>query len=279
MLDLKGKTAVVTGAAFGIGAGAARRFAQLGMNVVLADIQAEPLQAYCNQLASEGLSVAAMPTDVSDPEAIARLADFAEARFGAIHLMFNNAGIAMHGVPLAQIPLSDWQWVMDVNIRSVTNSIHHVMPRMLRHGQPGWFINTASIGGLQVNRGWYTGAYSMTKYAVVALSEGLAWENKDSAIRVMVLCPGAVATSLAGNAVSRPERLGGPTERPTQAFLAQAIGQGISPDLAAQRLISAMENQEFFVFTDSTARPRVEERHHEIQQAFEDTDAFWRSRT
>lgn len=273
--QLKGKNAIVTGAASGIGAATALRLAQLGMNVMLADIKPGPLNAYAAQLKAQGLSVEAAVTDVSDEASIAAMADAAEQRFGDIHLAFNNAGIAMHGTPMHQMPMQDWQWVIDVNIRSIAYSIHHLLPRMLRHGQPGYFINTASIGGLQVNPAWLTGAYSMTKYAVVAMSEGLAQENKDSAIRVLVLCPSAVATGL-GDSASRPARFGGATERPEQAFLAQAIQQhGVTPDLVARRILRAMENpEEFFIFTDSSARPVIEARHQLIQQAFERTEAF-----
>ena len=272
--QLKGRNAIVTGAASGIGAATALRLAQLGMNVVLADIKPAPLNTYCRQLQSQGLSVDAIATDVSDPDAIAAMADFAEQRFGDIHLAFNNAGIAMHGTPMHQMSLDDWQWVIDVNIRSIAYSVHHILPRMLKHGQPGHFINTASIGGLQVNPNWLTGAYSMTKYAVVAMSEGLAQENRDSAIEVLVLCPSAVATGL-GDGASRPERFGGATERPEQSFLADTIKQhGASPDLVAQRVLSAMENHEFFIFTDSSARTVIEARHLRIQQGFDRTEAF-----
>lgn len=273
--QLQGKNAIVTGAASGIGAATALRLAQLGMHVVLADIKPGPLHAYAAELKAQGLSVEAIATDVSDEASIAAMADFAEQRFGDIHLAFNNAGIAMHGTPMHQMPMQDWQWVIDVNIRSIAYSIHHLLPRMLRHGQPGYFINTASIGGLQVNPAWRTGAYSMTKYAVVAMSEGLAQENRDSAIRVLVLCPSAVATGL-GDSTSRPARLGGATQRPEQAFLAETIQQhGASPDLVARRILSAMENpEEFFIFTDSSARPVIEARHQRIQQAFERTEAF-----
>ena len=161
--QLQGKNAIVTGAASGIGAATALRLAQYGMNVVLADIKPEPLNEYAAQLKAQGLSVAAIATDVSDERSIVAMADFAEEKFGDIHLAFNNAGIAMHGTPMHQMPMQDWQWVIDVNIRSIAYSIHHLLPRMLRHGQPGYFINTASIGGLQVNPNWLTGAYSMTK--------------------------------------------------------------------------------------------------------------------
>lgn len=145
-----GKNAIVTGAASDIGAATAELLARKGMNVVLSDIQAGPLAAAAARLQELGLAVAHCQCDVSDPELVRALADFAEARFGPIHLSFNNAGVAMHGVPMHEMALADWRWVNEVNIQGVVHVIHHILPRMVRHGEPALFLNTASIGGLQV---------------------------------------------------------------------------------------------------------------------------------
>lgn len=261
------KNAIVTGAASGIGAATAELLARKGMNVVLSDIQAQPLAATTARLLEAGLRVAQRPCDVSDPESVKALADFAEATFGPIHLSFNNAGVAMHGVPMHEIPLGDWRWVSEVNIQSVVNAIHHILPRMIRHGEPALFLNTASIGGLQVNPAWLTGAYSMTKFAVVALSEGLENELKSTNVRVAVLCPSAVATNLS-DARSRPDRLGGATERPQQAFLREAITRaGVSPAYVARRIWQAIEDREFYILTDASAQPVIEARHRRIEMA------------
>lgn len=269
-----GKNAIVTGAASGIGAATAELLARKGMNVVLSDIQAEPLAAAAARLQEQGLSVAHCRSDVSDPESVRALADFAEARFGPIHLSFNNAGVAMHGVPMHEIPLADWRWVDEVNIQSVVHAIHHILPRMLRHGQPALFLNTASIGGLQVNPAWLTGAYSMTKYAVVAMSEGLENELRSTNVRVAVLCPSAVATNLS-DAHTRPERLGGATERPQQAFLREAITRvGVSPAYVARRVWQAIEDREFYILTDASAQPVIEARHRRIEQALARAAAY-----
>lgn len=268
------KTAIVTGAASGIGAATALLLARQGMHVVLADIQSDLLEQSLQKCLSEGLSAKAFLTDVSDPESVKALADFTEQAFGEIHLSFNNAGVAMHGVPMAQMSLRDWQWVIDVNIKSIVHSIHHILPRMRQHGQAAHFINTASIGGLQVNPNWLTGAYSMTKYAVVAMSEGLRNELADSQVTVSVLCPGAVDSDF-GSAVSRPPRLGGPTNRPEQAFLAQTLSTvGVSPEFVARRIWQAIQNKEFFIFTDSAMKSVIEERHQSILTGFEMADAF-----
>lgn len=263
----QGKTAIVTGAASGIGAATATLLARKGMNVVLSDIQAQPLAALTARLHGERLHIAHHACDVSDPDAVKALADFAEATYGNIHLSFNNAGVAMHGVAMHEMPFADWRWVMEVNVQSVIHSIHHILPRMIAHGDRALFLNTASIGGLQVNPAWLTGAYSMTKYAVVALSEGLENELKDTAVRVAVLCPGAVATNLS-DAHTRPERLGGATERPQQAFLREAISRvGVSADYVAQRVWRAIEDEEFYILTDASAQTIIEARHRRIEEA------------
>jgi len=268
------QTAIVTGAASGIGAATALLLARQGMQVVLADIQADLLDQSLQRCLAEGLSAKACLVDVSDSESVKALADFTEQAFGDIHLSFNNAGVAMHGVPMAQMGLPDWQWVIDVNIKSIVHSIHHILPRMRRHGQAAHFINTASIGGLQVNPNWLTGAYSMTKYAVVAMSEGLRNELADTPIHVSVLCPGAVDSDF-GSAESRPPRLGGPTNRPEQAFLAQTLSTvGVSPEFVAQRICQAIHHKEFFIFTDSAMKSVIEERHQSILKGFEMADAF-----
>lgn len=263
----QGKTAIVTGAASGIGAATAELLARKGLKVVLSDVQSAPLVAETGRLLQEGLQVAHCVCDVSDADSVQTLADFAERTFGNIHLSFNNAGVAMHGVPMQEMPLADWRWVNEVNIQSVVNAIHHILPRMIRHGDAALFLNTASIGGLQVNPDWLTGAYSMTKFAVVALSEGLENELRSTKVRVAVLCPGAVATNLA-DAHTRPERLGGATERPQQAFLREAILRvGVSPRYVAERIWRGIEDDEFYILTDAAAQPIIEARHRRIEDA------------
>lgn len=269
-----GKTAIVTGAASGIGAATAELFARKGLKVVLSDIQQAPLAAAADRLKKEGLVVAHCACDVSDPDSVQALAEFAERTFGNIHLSFNNAGVAMHGVPMHEIPLADWRWVSEVNTQSVVNAIHHILPRMIRHGEPSLFLSTASIGGLQVNPNWLTGAYSMTKFAVVALSEGLENELKSTNVRVSVLCPGSVATNLS-DAHTRPERLGGATERPQQAFLRDVISRvGVSPGYAAERIWRGMEDEEFYILTDGTARKTIEARHQRIEDALTRAETY-----
>lgn len=268
------KTAVVTGAASGIGAATAELLARNGMRVVLSDIQREPLSALAIRLQDQGLRITHQWCDVSDPDSVEALADHAERTFGNIHLAFKNAGVAMHGVPMHEMPIADWRWAMEVNVQSVIHGIHHFLPWMVRHGEPALFMNTASIGGLQVNPAWRTGAYSTTKFAVVALSEALENELAATAVRVAVLCPSAVSTNLS-DAHTRPERLGGATERPQQAFLREAISRlGSSPAYVARRIWRAIEDEEFYILTDASAQPVIEARHRRIEEALARAVAF-----
>lgn len=265
---LAGKTAIVTGAGSGIGAATAARFVAEGMNVVAADIRAENLHAVESALKAKGGRITSLATDVSDPAAVEALARHAENAFGEIDIAFNNAGVAMHGTPLIDIPVEDWRWVIDVNIMGMVNCIRSFVPLLKRHGRHAHVINTASIGGLQVNPAWLTGAYSMTKYAAVALSEALEQELASTPVKVSVLCPSAVATNLA-DAGSRPERFGGGHDRPQQGFLKDAIATGAQPDDVAGRVVDALRGNEFYIFTDASARAWIETRHKRISTAFD----------
>ena len=266
MDDLTDKTAIVTGAGSGIGAATAAAFAARGMNVVISDIRPDPLEAVRRKIADAGGRVVAFVGDVSDPGSVDALAGAAERAFGDIHVAFNNAGVAMHGTPMIDIPLDDWRWVIDVNILGLVHCMRSFVPLLQKHGGEAHVVNTASIGGLQVNPLWLTGAYSMTKFAAVALSEALEQELSGTPIRVSVLCPGAVATGL-GDADSRPDRLGGGTARPQQRFLQDAIANGTSPDEVARRVIEAIQGDAFYIFTDMAAHAVIERRCARIARA------------
>lgn len=267
--DLNGKTAIVTGAASGIGSGIAQTLARAGMNVALLDIQERGLDDLRLQIESSGGKAIALAADVSDAASLAAAAQRAEDAYGRIHVAVNNAGVAMHGTPLEEIELQDWNWVIGVNIYGVIHGIRTFVPMIRKHGEGGHIVNTASIGGLQMRPGWNTGAYSMTKYAVVALSEALEQELSGSGIGVSVLCPAAVRTAIYDSAKNRPARLGGPYRREQQHFLKDTIADGLTPLAVGERVLQAIRDDEFFVFTHSEPRPLIEERHRRIMQAFD----------
>jgi len=267
--DFHGKTAVVTGAASGIGSGIARSLAGAGMNVALLDIQERALDELRRQIESSGGRAIALFADVSDAGSLAAAAQRAEDAFGRIHVAVNNAGVAMHGTPLEEIELQDWNWVIGVNIYGVIHGIRTFVPMIRKHGEGGHVVNTASIGGLQMRPGWNTGAYSMTKYAVVALSEALEQELAGSGIGVSVLCPASVRTAIYDSARNRPVRLGGPFRREQQHFLKDVIADGLAPEQVGERLLRAIRDDEFFVLTHAEPRQSIEARHRRIMDAFD----------
>jgi NADP-dependent 3-hydroxy acid dehydrogenase YdfG len=272
--DLKGKTAYVSGAASGIGFGIASALAQAGANIALTDIRADALTEARDRLHNLGVHVEAFVSDVSDAARLEETARAIDAAFGPIHIVCNNAGVSMLGEPLENIALSDWNWVIDVNIKGVINGIHTFVPRLRQQGEGGHIVNTASIAGLQVNPNFRTGAYAMTKYAVVALSEALEQELSDTDIGVSVLCPAAVDTGIHLSARARPERLGGPFVRSADHFMGDLIREGLRPEQVGARVVQAIRDNEFYILTHSSPREWVERRFARIMQAFDRAEAF-----
>ncbi len=274
MQELKGKTAIVTGAASGIGLGIARALAGAGMNLVLCDIQKEPLANARRDIEASGVAAIDVLVDVSDAASVAAAGCEAEKRFGKLHVAVNNAGVAMHGTRLEEVGIEEWNWVIGVNVFGVINGIRSFVPLIRRHGEGGHVVNTASISGFFVRRGRNQGAYSMTKYAVVALSEALEQEVEDAGIGVSVLCPVPVQTHIFESAATRPQRFGGPYARPQQEALRGATGRGLEPDVVGQRVLQAIRQREFYVLTHATKRAAVKARHDRIETAFDRAEAW-----
>ena len=175
MRDFKGRTAFVTGGASGIGLGLARAFLGLGMNVMLADIEAASLDRALVELGSHGDAVRGLVVDVADRQALEQAAAAAIAAFGRVHVLCNNAGVAVGG-PQEKIAPADWNWILGVNLMGVVHGIQAFLPHIKAHGEGGHIVNTASMAGLASGMGF--SPYTVSKYAVVALSEGLAAELK-----------------------------------------------------------------------------------------------------
>jgi NAD(P)-dependent dehydrogenase (short-subunit alcohol dehydrogenase family) len=274
--DLKGKTAFVTGAASGIGLGMARTFAREGMNVVLADIQENALEGARKSV--EGLGAKAISTliDVADIASVQQAAAKAEAAFGNIHVVCNNAGVGFSGTDVDQVKREEWDWLIAVNLYGVINGVTTFLPLIRKHGQGGHIVNTASIGGLQTRKGFKSGAYAVTKYGVVAFSEAMENElDPASGIGVSVLCPAAVNTKIYDTARLRQERFGGAYERPQHAALKDILEKdGMNPDQVGQRVVEAIRDNEFFIFTHTGPRDWLEERHQKMMKAMDSAARF-----
>ena len=268
-MDFSGKTAFVTGAANGIGLGICRALARNGANIVLADIEPAQLDIARHELSTFNVRTRTIEVDVSDAAMFERAADEAEAEFGNIHFLFNNAGVTLGAMPLWEVTPAQWEWIFGVNVHGVINGIRTVVPRMRRHREAGHVVNTASIGGLQVNPTLRNGSYAMTKYSVVALSEALALDLEDSEIGVSMLCPALVNTTLHASSRRRPARLGGPYERPGADAARTWQSAGLSPDDVGRRVLDAVAHSEFFIFTHEEPQAWIEDRHARILAGFD----------
>lgn len=236
---------VVTGAASGIGAALARRFAAAGARVVLADLDEQRLSATARELTASGAEILAVTTDVADADSVTAMASTALERFGRIDVLCNNAGVLAMG-PTWTLDLADWRRVVDVNLWGVVHGIAAFVPMLIEQGRPAHVVNTASMAGLSAVGG--IAPYVATKHAVVALSEVLAIDLATAGadhVGVSVLCPGYV-----------PSRLGRDPDDPVED---PAPGEP-SADTAADRTFDAIEDRRFYVFTHAGSTRQVEHR-------------------
>lgn len=259
MDQLSGRVAVITGAASGIGRGMARAFAREGMRLVLADIEPDALEPVRAELAAQGAEVVAVPSDVADAKSVDALADRAYQRFGAVHVLCNNAGVFSTGVTWEQT-LDDWRWVLGVNLWGVVHGVRSFVPRMLDAGEPGHVVSTASGAGLVSLPG--TASYNVSKHAVVTLSETMAQElaARDAAIRVSVLCPGPINTAITRSDRNRPTTLGTSRETRTDERLRAMLQQGMDPAQVGRIVVDGIRCNRFYILTHDDVRAGVERR-------------------
>ena len=277
MREFAGKTAFVTGGAAGIGLALGRAFAQAGMKVMLADIETDALQAAVKGLQEISPDIRGVICDVADADSVERAAPASFDAFGRVHVVCNNAGVAAGG-GIDHISLESWRWVIDVNLMGVLHGIKSFLPHMRAHGEGGHIVNTASMAGMQ--RGLGFSPYGASKFAVVSMSEGLGLQLKPHGIGVSVLCPHYVRTGIGESGRNRPERYGRsqPLDpaSPAAAIVAEIgrqIEAGLDPKSVAALVLTAIREQELYIFTHPGMRAEVEPRFSAILAAMDRVEA------
>ena len=271
MKELSGKVAVVTGAASGIGLAMAEQFLQEGMKVVMADIEQAALERESKRLEGRG-EVLAVRTDVRDPISVEALRDAALERFGAVHVLCNNAGVGPAG-PMLDTSAADWQWTTEVNVLGVAYGVIAFGKLMVEQGE-GHIVNTASEAGLLANA--TLGMYVATKHAVVGMTESLYRELEPQGVGVSVLCPNLIKTGIFNSERNRDDGAEMTASQvATIAPLREAIAaMGIPPSKAATDVVEAIKANRFWIFTHEFTPKAAGYRFADIEAGRNPSDAY-----
>jgi len=270
MKEFRGKTAFITGGASGIGLSMARAFGHAGMNVVLADIDEKVAKNSADELASEQIKALPVHCDVTEHASIREAALTAIAAFGKVHVLCNNAGVAVGG-EIETVKDRDWDWIVDVNLKGVVFGTETFVPLIKSHDEGGHIVNTASMAGMFSPAGMEP--YCATKFAVVAMSEGWAQQLAPANIGVSVLCPGFVRTRIHESGRTRQDKYGGVGnvdalgQGPSEA--AQMVLSGIDPDVVGRRVLEAVRDNDLYIFTHPMFKDAVQTRFAGILAAFD----------
>jgi NAD(P)-dependent dehydrogenase (short-subunit alcohol dehydrogenase family) len=268
MQDVEGKVAFITGGSSGIGRGIALAFARAGMKVVISGRRQSHIDESLAEFAAAGLDVDAVTLDVTDADAVERAAEDTVRRYGRVDVLVNNAGIGLTGAVMDATP-SDWDWLIDVNIKGVGHGLQAFVPRIRAHGEGGHVVNTSSMAGLLP---CVAGLYSMTKAAVVALSEALAIELAPEGIGVSAYCPGPVHSNIATGVTARPQQYGESGYAPPdpERVAASPAQPYMSYVEAGERVLNGVRRNDLFILTHPEFRDGVRDRFETTLAAFPD---------
>ena len=272
MSQFAGKTAVISGGAEGIGLSIAQALGAQKMNIVIADIDEVNLKKACLGLEAAGVSVLAVALNVAEEAQWQEVANQAVARFGKIHMVVNNAGVGGDVGPIENQDQKGWQWALDVNLMGVVFGAKIMTPLIKEHGEGGWIVNVASMAGMGGVP--YLGAYTATKAAVVALSESWAGELEEKGIHVSVLCPAFVQTRIHESERNRPAQYQSDEVRTSDKnsfanSTKQMVESGIEVSIVGKRVVEALNDGEFYIFTHPNYRPIMQGRTAAIDAAFQ----------
>jgi len=281
MDDVVGKVAFITGAASGMGLEMARSFSAAGMKVVLADIEQEALAKVEQEFAASNREALCIKLDVTSRDSMEAAAQKTIERFDKIHVLVNNAGVAVRG-KLDDMEYRDWDWTLGVNLDGVVNGLQAFISLIKSHGEGGHIINTASMAGQIALPA--IGVYTASKYAVVGISETLRLDLADDKIGVSVLCPGIVDTNIFYSGRNRPSALEASTDTSkfigrnnsteTEATMLETIKQGaLDPKIVGDMVLHAILNDEPYIFTHEL-EGMIEERFKSISSSFEKWRAY-----
>ena len=272
MSQFAGKTAVISGGAEGIGLSIAKALGAQKMNIVLADIDQTNLQKARLELEEEGISVLTVALDVAEETQWQIVGEQAIARFGKVHMVVNNAGVGGDSGSIESQETKGWQWALNVNLMGVVYGAKVMVPLIKRHGEGGWVVNVASMAGMGGVP--YSGAYTATKAAVVALSESWAGELKSKGINVSVLCPAFVQTRIYDSERNRPVQYQSDTANAVikSSFsntTKKMVENGIEVSIVGKRVVEALNNNELYIFTHPNYRFVMQNRSAQIDKAFQ----------
>ena len=271
MFKFEGRTAVISGGAEGIGLSIAKALGEQKMNIVLADIDEKNLLKSAAELESLGIPVLAALLDVADEMQWKSVSEKAVERFGKVHMVVNNAGVGGDSGPIENQETEGWQWALGVNLMGVVYGAKTIIPLIKQHSEGGWILNVSSMAGMGGVP--YSGVYTASKAAVVALSESWAQELKDKRIGVSVLCPAFVQTRIYDSERNRPDKYKSENynienESSFSKQTKQMVKDGIDVSIVGKRVVEAINHGELYIFTHPNYRQVNQERFNGIDEAF-----------